>query len=593
MPLDNDIEAPANEVMADFKMIVHPALRRGLSIHPVKPRGKEPWLNSWPKQATTDLTTVADWMKRFPTSNYGVAATDEFCILESDNLEELRNRISKQLPKTYMVQARENRPHIYFRQTPASRSVGNMDSPGIFEFKQNNRYVVGEGSIHPTGAVYACIEDAPIAEIPDWLITDLQRIRSGSGLKVSAPVPEGGAKYGEGEGRHPMLVSQAARMWDGQMSETEFFDKLQDLNLKHCDPPKTAAHVVEIVKWFMEREPVDKGPRVVIGGSKPEPEEPTGTETPWGVTADIAIKELAELPDRKGIFMQVGKDGSPDQVVFHEDSINQIFAWRGLGKTNLALRMARCFAEGGTFLDFRAEARRVVYVDGELPKRELYERARLFSLNEDVLLITPENLKPQGSIDLLNEEHFLRLREAIHRHIGEGSGVVILDSQGTLMGGDSMKTDFQERRSALLRRLRWMGLCVIEMHHSGKDVERQRGSSRNDDVLNVQIQLSPVPGWEPGMGLMFDWTYAKVRHHGTAPLEHPFTVEMNEGVWSKRVSDNQLAVVEELKKGTSIRKIAEELNMSTSTVQNWKRKAINAGLLELNEKANKQKRRNN
>jgi putative DNA primase/helicase len=221
-------------------------------------------------------------------------------------------------------------------------------------------------------------------------------------------------------------------------------------------------------------------------------------------------------------------------------------------------------------------------VDGELPLRQLYERAKLFGLNKDVRLISPENIAPKKSINLLEPQQYAKLEQAIDAHIQGKPGVVILDSQATLMGGDALKSQFQEQRMKLLRDLRWKGLCVLEMHHSGKNVEMQRGSSRNDDILDVQIQLSPPTGWEPGQGLAFDWKFEKVRH--SALLEGGFTVSMKDGLWTKRVSDDQLAVMSCLQKGMSIAKIARELDIHPSKVKRLKAKVDKAGVEVLNKK---------
>jgi hypothetical protein len=111
---------------------------RGLSLHSVKPQGKEPLLNGWPTLASSDPQQIAAWQEQFAGCNFGAAASDEICILESDDVNTLRDKLSRQLPTTYTVQARANRPHIYFRQTKESRAAGNLDLPGIFEFKQRN-----------------------------------------------------------------------------------------------------------------------------------------------------------------------------------------------------------------------------------------------------------------------------------------------------------------------------------------------------------------------------------------------------------------------------------------------------------------------
>ncbi len=238
------------------------------SSDPVKSRGKEPLLNRWPEMASSDPQKIEAWQAQFPGCNFGVAASDDICILESDDVNTLRDKLSRQLPQTYTVQARANRPHIYFRQTKESRAAGNLDLPGIFEFKQTNRYVVAEGSIHPEGMQYTCTVDAPIVEIPDWLVADLVKLKMGSGLRLSAPLPTQGKKYGEGEGRHPMLMSQAAKLWDGSKTEEEMFEAVQALNERHCDPPKEAHKVLGMVRWIMEREPVDRGPVVMLGRAK-------------------------------------------------------------------------------------------------------------------------------------------------------------------------------------------------------------------------------------------------------------------------------------------------------------------------------------
>jgi hypothetical protein len=158
------------------------AINRGLSIHPVKSRGKEPLLNRWPEMASSDPQQIEAWQAQFPNCNFGAVASDDICILESDDVDTLRDKLSRQLPQTYTVQARANRPHIYFRQTKGSRAAGNLDLPGIFEFKQRNRYVVAEGSIHPEGMRYNCTVDAPIVEEADTEVAKAVRLAGAFGL---------------------------------------------------------------------------------------------------------------------------------------------------------------------------------------------------------------------------------------------------------------------------------------------------------------------------------------------------------------------------------------------------------------------------
>ena len=53
-----------------------------------------------------------------------------------------------------------------------------------------------------------------------------------------------------------------------------------------------------------------------------------------------------------------------------------LYAWRGIGKTYVGLGMAYAIAAGIPFLKWRVKiARKVLYVDGEMPAEEMQDRA--------------------------------------------------------------------------------------------------------------------------------------------------------------------------------------------------------------------------
>jgi hypothetical protein len=337
------------------------AINRGLSIHPVKPRGKEPLLNRWPEMASSDPQQIEAWQEQFSGCNFGAAASDDICILESDDVNTLRDKLSRQLPTTYTVQARANRPHIYFRQTEESRAAGNLDLPGIFEFKQRNRYVVAEGSTHPTGATYTCIVDAPIVEIPDWLVADLVKLKMGSGVRMSAPLPTDGKKYGEGEGRHPMLMSQAAKLWDGEKSFEQMFEALQAVNQRYCDPPKEEHKLAGMIDWVMSREPIRKGPTLVMG--KPKLQSPPVRGTAYDFV-------LGPLPGEK-------------HGVFALGSLHLIQGSSGNGKTTLALQMLKAQRERAEVFGRRGTGREYLVVWQDRSQQELERQLDAMGMLED------------------------------------------------------------------------------------------------------------------------------------------------------------------------------------------------------------------
>ena len=165
--------------------IFQPAIDRGLCIIPIPPREKGTRLQDWPERATNDAAI----MEGLDGFNYGVVANDTFCILDIDNPEVFHGELGIKLPATYTVKTSRGL-HLYFRHTEKSRKLGNKGA-GIFDFQADRKYVVGEGSTHPSGFVYACIDSAPIIEIPDSLVEALDRFvverkrqRKDQGLKA-------------------------------------------------------------------------------------------------------------------------------------------------------------------------------------------------------------------------------------------------------------------------------------------------------------------------------------------------------------------------------------------------------------------------
>jgi len=68
------------------------------------------------------------------------------------------------------------------------------------------------------------------------------------------------------------------------------------------------------------------------------------------------------------------RDGTP---VLCGESLNQIWAWRGTGKTNFALGLTRALANGTGFLRWQAQRPcKVLYVEGEIPGAPFQQRNR-------------------------------------------------------------------------------------------------------------------------------------------------------------------------------------------------------------------------
>jgi len=128
--------------------------------------GKHPMSSLVPhgvKDATTDVKTIRRWHRKHPDMNYAVA-TEGLAVIDCDSKEALKAfRSGYRPPPTFTVKTARGF-HFYYRgEMPARNGVlSKLDiKSGV------GSYVVGPGSRHASGAIYAVWENEPIADLPD------------------------------------------------------------------------------------------------------------------------------------------------------------------------------------------------------------------------------------------------------------------------------------------------------------------------------------------------------------------------------------------------------------------------------------------
>lgn len=174
----------------------------GVPVIPVQPRSKACTLSAWPEKATTNNLQIAIWNKENPAYNVGaVAKPDLGCTFDSDHksiIERIYRETGQELPLTLTSQASQTFPlgHYHFLQTNYSRRLGNrelnlrdengrdvVDARGkktrLFDFQQNNKYVVEAGSVHPDGYLYRIVNNVSRVPIPDWFCQWMERVTVG------------------------------------------------------------------------------------------------------------------------------------------------------------------------------------------------------------------------------------------------------------------------------------------------------------------------------------------------------------------------------------------------------------------------------
>jgi hypothetical protein len=308
----------------------------------------------------------------------------------------------------------------------------------------------------------------------------------------------------------------------------------------------------------------------------PEPVRITESDRAGLVVVDAAGLLAATFPDRIMLLTPW----------LESQSLTMVFAWRGIGKTHLALNVAYALASGGEFIGWKAaEPVPVLYIDGEMPGAALRDRVARIVASTDteapdgfLRFITPD-LQEDGIMpNLANYAG----QEAIDRALGNAR-VIIVDNLSCLVrGGKENESESWQPVAEWALRMRATGRSVVFIHHAGKGGQ-QRGTSKREDLLDTVISLKRPADYTEEQGARFEVHFEKARTlfgQDVAALEVALeTTEGDRQTWTtstvEATSDAQMIELAEL--GLSQAEIGRELEVNRSTVLRALRKAQDEG----------------
>jgi putative DNA primase/helicase len=258
--------------------------------------------------------------------------------------------------------------------------------------------------------------------------------------------------------------------------------------------------------------------------------------------------------------------------ILSRQSLAMLHAKRGVGKTYLALAIGVAVASGTALLKWTTPtARKVLYIDGEMPAAVVQDRLRSLSGG---LTVDPENFRiinAESSDDWIPNLSTPEGQRWIEPDT-DAADLIIVDNLATLnrYGKENEAESWHPMQDWLLG-LRRRGKSVLLVHHSNKG-GMQRGTSSREDILDVVIGLAHPPDYEPRQGARFIVTYEKARGlygDDASSFEVSLALRDNAASWNCRsLEDTVAADVAELKEaGKSFREIAAELGISKSAAQ--------------------------
>lgn len=307
------------------------------------------------------------------------------------------------------------------------------------------------------------------------------------------------------------------------------------------------------------------------------------------------IRPAPNIDHYKPIFFSELKTIVPPPIeyVFYPclstQGIAFIYAATGIGKTLFSLNMAYAIAGGGGFLKYSCpKPRKTLYVDGEMQFNivhsrimQVAERQGNLDFENNLGLLTPDKLLPYRMPKIDDEEGQEIYKSLILKYDFE---VIIFDNLSMLTSIDENKSSEWKIVQDWLLYLRSLGKTIILIHHSGKDKNGYRGTSRMLDCADTAISLQPVSDEnmdDDNISVKkFKVVYQKARLFGGKDAE-PYEVILDNGFWtyeSMERSDMD-RVIEKIGLKINQKTIAQELNCTQSRVSKLVKKARKLGLL--------------
>jgi hypothetical protein len=334
-------------------------VRRGWSVIPVS--GKRP-LVLWEQyqQRQPSVSEVRQWWTQWPDANVGVVtgAVSDVVVVDIDSAaaeEDFIARCGDAWPKTPRAKTAKG-AHVYFAHPGAHVRTGVRVLPGV-DVRGDGGYVVAPPSRHAIGTLYTWAvhpDDAPLAEMPAWLVEMLKQ--------ADSPAPAHANEHGtvrEGQ-RNDFLYRRArslhAKGWTGEA----ILAALKAENEERCDPPLSPEEVTSIAEHAHEQ------PDAQGFGVTGTPRAPHGDNGKYHPLEPMDLDEMkTRAPGRTWVW----------EGYFARGGCYLLAADPGVGKSTLLYPLLHAISQGMPFLG-RATAKSPSLVLTEEPVFDVAQRLR-------------------------------------------------------------------------------------------------------------------------------------------------------------------------------------------------------------------------
>ena len=290
---------------------------------------------------------------------------------------------------------------------------------------------------------------------------------------------------------------------------------------------------------------------------------------------DNALNTL-EIPKRESLMGDWFKAGD----------YGIVFGKRGLGKSWLAMALARALAEGRDFGPWKcSNARCVLYVDGEMSLDDYRDRVRALSEGAGAFITLSHQAifdRAQKALclsDRTQQDELTRLCE-----VGRVD-VLFLDNGACLFRGvaENDADDFRDMIEGWLLDLRRRGVAVVLVQHAGRN-GAIRGTSKREDAAFWILRMDEANGAENEHGAHFLTRFVKNRNasQDPPPLDWHFKPDCGKTLITYREADSMAIFRQWIDDGlNTCGELAEEMGVSKGTISKMAKRAERDGWLTI------------
>lgn len=262
--------------------------------------------------------------------------------------------------------------------------------------------------------------------------------------------------------------------------------------------------------------------------------------------------------------------------ILPEQGLTMIHAPQGLGKSQVALRIAYAVATGGSMFEGKwvsPHPHKVLVIDGAMLLSDLQRQLSQIIQNEgtvdlqddDLRIITPD-IHAGKIIDLSNP-----YAQRVVENLLTDKKLLIIDNYSSPCqhGNDNASTSWK-RLEGWFRRLRHQGISVLLILTSNRG-GKPRGTSYQEDVFDTIISLRKSPNYDPSAGARFEVHYDKARNfQGNDAIPFEAWLKNDDGKMFWQVKELEKVQLEDIltlrEQGFTQREIAEKLGISRATL---------------------------